>query len=264
MKTNSILILALVLIVVIVLFNNNKQESFNVLDPRNLTNIIQENINNDLKVLLILSEDCDDCKRYIESGDEVIRSELGIPNNVIIEKVVYKVDTESYDLFKIFGIVNVPAAVIKHADTGFYKISDVSSHSIAQAIDNVLNEVRVLTRKITNITQEDINNGFEVLLFLSENCEDCKRYIESGDEKIRSELGIPDNIRIRKEVYQVYPDSDNLFQIYGIVNVPAAIIRHPKTGFYKISDVSRDAIKEAIDYTYEQIMQKYVYNNNLS
>ena len=119
------------------------------------------------------------------------------------------------------------------------------------------------TRNLTNITQENINNGFEVLLLLSENCEDCKKFIESGDEVIRSELGIPANIRIKK----VVSDNNNSQQfeiIFGVVNVPAAVISHPKTGFYKISDVSRDAIKEAIDYTYKQIMQKYIFTNNLS
>jgi hypothetical protein len=76
MRTNSILILALVLIVLVVLFNNNKQEPFHS-EYKYEVNI--ENIVNELEVILFLLTNSQDCQKFKNASDDQNREILGIP-----------------------------------------------------------------------------------------------------------------------------------------------------------------------------------------
>ena len=148
MKTNSILILALVLIVVIVLFNNNKQEHFN---DKNNGNNYAGKIHKELEVFLFLSKYCDSCQEYIELSDKEIKAELGIPGNIKVTKVFTEDNSaNNYGLLRKFGINNVPTAVINHRVTGFYEISNISEEALTLTADKVVARVREYFNNLVN------------------------------------------------------------------------------------------------------------------
>ena len=141
MKTNSILILALVLIVVFVLFNNNKQESFDS-DHQYKADI--ENIVNELEVFLCLLINCPHCQKFKDLNDEQIKAELGIPGNIKLTKVLHNGagDIASQAVFTKFGVNSAPTAVINHTGTGLHEKTHASQDALALTAGNVVDKVR--------------------------------------------------------------------------------------------------------------------------
>ena len=146
MKTNSILILALVLIVVFVLFNNNKQESF---DSEHQYKADIENIVNELEVFLCLLINCPHCQKFKDLNDEQIKAELGIPGNIKVTKVLHTgaSDTASQALFSQFGVKAAPTAVIYHTGTGLHENTHASTVALAQTAGILVEKVKELLRK---------------------------------------------------------------------------------------------------------------------
>ena len=143
MKTNSILILALVLIVIFVLFNNNKQEAFNgdktVEYKANIENIV-----NELEVFLCLLINCPHCQKFKDLNDEQIKAELGIPGNIKVTKVLHNGagDIASQAVFTKFGVNSAPTAVINHTGTGLHEKTHASQDALALTAGNVVDKVR--------------------------------------------------------------------------------------------------------------------------
>jgi len=146
MKTNSILILALVLIVIVVLFNNNKQEPFNS-EHKYKVNI--ENIVNELEVFLCLLINCPHCQKFKDLNDEQIKAELGIPGNIKVTKVLHNGagDIASQALFKKFGVNAAPTAVINHTGTDLHEISNASKGALALTAGVVVEKVKEYFKK---------------------------------------------------------------------------------------------------------------------
>jgi hypothetical protein len=143
MKTNSILILALVLIVVFVLFNNNKQESF---DSEGIVEYKAdiENIVNELEVFLCLLISCPHCQKFKDLSDEEIKGELGIPGNIKVTKVLHTGagDTASQEIFTHFGVNSAPTAVIHHKSSGYHEKTHASKEALAQTAGKVVEKIK--------------------------------------------------------------------------------------------------------------------------
>jgi thioredoxin-related protein len=137
MRTNSILILALVLIVIVVLFNNNKQEPF---QSENIENIV-----NDLEVILCLLPHCPYCQKFKKENatDEQVREMLGIPANIKITRAeAGSGDTAAQAVFTKFGVNSAPTAVLHHPGTGLHQKTHASKEAIAKAAGEVVEKVK--------------------------------------------------------------------------------------------------------------------------
>ena len=148
MKTNSILILALVLIVIVVLFNNNKQEPFNSENTVEYKVNI-ENIVNELEVFLCLLINCPHCQKFKDLNDEQIKAELGIPDNIKVTKVLHSGagDIASQALFTKFGVNAAPTVVVHHPGTEVRENSHASKEAIAQTAGVVVAKVKEYFKK---------------------------------------------------------------------------------------------------------------------
>jgi thioredoxin-related protein len=137
MRTNSILILALVLIVIVVLFNNNKQEPF---QGENIENIV-----NDLEVILCLLTYCPHCHKLKKENatDEQVREILGIPANIKITRIeAGGGDAAAQAVFTKFGVNSAPTAVLHHPGTGLHQKTHASKEAIAKAAGEVVEKVK--------------------------------------------------------------------------------------------------------------------------
>jgi hypothetical protein len=146
MRTNSILILALVLIVLVVLFNNNKQEPFHS-EYKYEVNI--ENIVNELEVILFLLTNSQDCQKFKNASDDQNREILGIPKHIKVTKILHigAGDIESLPAFIKHGILNIPKVVIHHPYTGLFKSVDASKEAVSLAVGNVVEQVKAYASK---------------------------------------------------------------------------------------------------------------------
>jgi thioredoxin-related protein len=146
MKTNSILILALVLIVIVVLFNNNKQEPFQ--GEQNIVNELEvdiENIVHDLEVILCLLTYCPHCHKLKKENatDEQVREMLGIPANIKITRAeAGGGDAAAQAVFTKFGVNSAPTAVLHHPGTGLHQKTHASKEAIAKAAGEVVEKVK--------------------------------------------------------------------------------------------------------------------------